>query len=162
MFSCFSDIVRNHNEYQNGCIKRILWNIVWLKKLAPRHWVPFWMQLNSYAPHLQILVQNMILMTILTSRVKGRWPVLFTHQGAYSNLARFYWLRVSCIRCLAFLLLCCTTICLVYSSYMSRCHAHPLSIHIPSVTIPCFSTQMLFLCIRHQKGRGWLPNLKEH
>ena len=55
---------------------------------------------------------------------------------------------------LAFLLLCCTTICLVYSSYMSRCHAHPLSIHIPSVIIPCFSTQMLFLCIRHQKGRG--------
>ena len=45
---------------------------------------------------------------------------------------------------------------------MSRCHAHPLSIHIPSVIIPCFSTQMLFLCIRHQKGRGWLPNLKEY
>ena len=62
--------------------------------------------------------------------------------------------RVSCICCLAFLLLCCTAICLVYSSYMSRCHAHPLSIHIPSVIIPCFSTQMLFLCIRHQKGRG--------
>ena len=55
---------------------------------------------------------------------------------------------------LAFLLLCCTAICLVYSSYMSRCHDHPLSIHIPSVIIPCFSTQMLFLCIRHQKGRG--------
>ena len=48
----------------------------------------------------------------------------------------------------------CTAICLVYSSYMSRCHAHPLSIHIPSVIIPCFSTEMLFLCIRHQKGRG--------
>ena len=44
-----------------------------------------------------------------------------------------------------FLLLCCTAICLVYSSYMSRCHAHQLSIHIPSVIIPCFSTQMLFL-----------------
>ena len=55
---------------------------------------------------------------------------------------------------LAFLLLCCTAICLVYSSYISRCHAHPLSIHISSVIIPCFSTQMLFLCIRHQKGRG--------
>ena len=55
---------------------------------------------------------------------------------------------------LHFFYFCCTTICLVYSSYMSRCHAHPLSIHIPSFIIPCFSTQMLFLCIRHQKGRG--------
>ena len=55
---------------------------------------------------------------------------------------------------LHFFYFCCTAICLVYSSYMSRCHAHPLSIHIPSVIIPCFSTQMLFLCIRHQKGRG--------
>ena len=26
MFSCFSDIVHNHNEYQNACIRRILWN----------------------------------------------------------------------------------------------------------------------------------------
>ena len=28
----------------------------WLTKLAPRHWVPFWKQWNSYAPHLLILV----------------------------------------------------------------------------------------------------------
>ena len=26
MFSCFSDIVRNHNGYQNVHIRRILWN----------------------------------------------------------------------------------------------------------------------------------------
>ena len=134
----------------------------WLTKLAPRHWVPFWKQWNSYAPHLLILVQNIILMTILTSRSQRKIACPVHHQGVCSNLARFYLLRVSCICCLAFLLLCCTAICLVYSSYNSRCHAHPLSIHIPSVVIPCFSTQMLFLCIIHQKGRGWLPNLKEH
>ena len=26
MFSCFSDIVRNHSEYQNARIRTILWN----------------------------------------------------------------------------------------------------------------------------------------
>ena len=26
MFSCFPDIIRNHSEYQNPHIRRILWN----------------------------------------------------------------------------------------------------------------------------------------
>ena len=34
MFSCFSDIVRNHNEYQNARIKRILWNTATTNKIG--------------------------------------------------------------------------------------------------------------------------------
>ena len=36
MFSCFSDIVRNHNEYQNACIRRILWNTTTTNKISTK------------------------------------------------------------------------------------------------------------------------------
>ena len=36
MFSCFSDIVRNHNEYQNARIRRILWNSATTNKIGTK------------------------------------------------------------------------------------------------------------------------------
>jgi hypothetical protein len=36
MFSCFSDIVRNHNEYENARIRRILWNTAMTNKLGTK------------------------------------------------------------------------------------------------------------------------------
>ena len=40
--------------------------------------------------------------------------------------------------------------------------AYPFSVHIPSVIIPYLSIQMLFLCIRHSKGRWRLLIVEEH
>ena len=34
MFSCFSDIIRNHSEYHNPLIRRILWNTVMTYKIG--------------------------------------------------------------------------------------------------------------------------------
>ena len=36
MFSCFSDIIRNHSEYQNLCIRRILWNTTTTYKIGTK------------------------------------------------------------------------------------------------------------------------------
>ena len=36
MFSCFSDIVRNHNEYENARIRRILWNTAMTNKIVTK------------------------------------------------------------------------------------------------------------------------------
>ena len=36
MFSCFSDILHNHNEYQNAHIKRILWNTTTTYKIGTK------------------------------------------------------------------------------------------------------------------------------
>ena len=36
MFSCFSDIVCNHNEYQNARIRRILWNTAMTYKIGTK------------------------------------------------------------------------------------------------------------------------------
>ena len=36
MFSCLSDIVHNHNEYQNARIRRILWNIATTYKIGTK------------------------------------------------------------------------------------------------------------------------------
>ena len=36
MFSCFSDMVHNHSEYQNECIKRILWNTAVTNKIGTK------------------------------------------------------------------------------------------------------------------------------
>jgi len=36
MFSCFSDIIRNHNEYPNARIKRILWNTATTYKIGTK------------------------------------------------------------------------------------------------------------------------------
>ena len=36
MFSCFSDIVCNYNEYQNVHIRRILWNIATTNKICTK------------------------------------------------------------------------------------------------------------------------------
>ena len=36
MFSCFSDIIRNHSEYQNPRIRRILWNTTRTNKIATK------------------------------------------------------------------------------------------------------------------------------
>ena len=155
MFSWFSDIIRNYSEYQNPRMRRILWNTAMTYKIGTK-----------------------ALSAILEAMKLVRSPPVDScseyHPNDYSNLEESKADGLSCspikvhvliwqgfIDCVylayvvfAFILLCCTAIFLVYSSYMSRCHAHPLSIHIPSVIVPCFSTQMLFWCIRHQKGRG--------
>ena len=36
MFSCFSDIRRNHREYQNPRIRRILWNTAMTNKIGTK------------------------------------------------------------------------------------------------------------------------------
>ena len=36
MFSCFLDIVRNYNEYENACIRRILWNTAMTNKIGTK------------------------------------------------------------------------------------------------------------------------------
>src|SRR6266496_3885849 len=36
MFSCFSDIICNHNEYQNPRIRRILWNTAMTYKIGTK------------------------------------------------------------------------------------------------------------------------------
>ena len=36
MFSCFSDIIRNQSEYQNLCIRRILWNTATTYKICTK------------------------------------------------------------------------------------------------------------------------------
>ena len=36
MFSCFSDILRNDNEYQNPRIRRILWNTTRTNKIGTK------------------------------------------------------------------------------------------------------------------------------
>ena len=90
MFSWFSDIIHNYSEYQNPCIRRIFWNTATTYKIGTKALSAILDAMKLIRSPLLILVQNMILMTILTSRVKGRWPVLFTHEGACSNLARFY------------------------------------------------------------------------
>ena len=75
---------------------------------------------------------------------------------------RLYWSHISCNWCFALLLLCCTAISLVYTSCMWIRPAYPFSVHIPSVIIPYLSIQMMFLCIRRSKGRGWLLITEEH
>ena len=36
MFSWFSDIIRNYSEYQNLCIRRILWNTAMTHKISTK------------------------------------------------------------------------------------------------------------------------------
>ena len=36
MFSCFLDILRNHNEYENARIRRILWNTAMTYKISTK------------------------------------------------------------------------------------------------------------------------------
>ena len=36
MFSWFSDIIRNYSEYQNPCIRRILWNTAMTCKIGTK------------------------------------------------------------------------------------------------------------------------------
>ena len=36
MFSCFSDFIRNHGEYQNPRIRRILWNTAMTYKIGAK------------------------------------------------------------------------------------------------------------------------------
>ena len=36
MFSWFSDITRNYSEYQNSCIRRILWNTATTYKIGTK------------------------------------------------------------------------------------------------------------------------------
>ena len=36
MFSWFSDIIRNYSEYQNPCIRRILWNTAMTYKIGTK------------------------------------------------------------------------------------------------------------------------------
>ena len=63
MFSWFSDIICNYSEYQNLRIRRILWNTAMTYKIGTKA-----LSAILEAMKLLILVQNMILMTILTSR----------------------------------------------------------------------------------------------
>ena len=155
MFSWFLDIIHNYSEYQNPRIRRILWNTSMTYKIGTKALSAILDALklirsppvdscSEYDPNDYSNLEESKADGLSCSPIK---VTVLIWQG-------FIDCAYNCICCLAFLLLCCTTICLVYSSYMSRCHAHPLSIHIPCVIIPCFFTQMLFLCIRHQKGRG--------
>ena len=68
MFSWFSDIIRNYSEYQNPRIRRILWNTAMTYKIGTK-------ALSAILDAMKLIrsppvdsVQNMILMTILTSR----------------------------------------------------------------------------------------------
>ena len=172
MFSWISDSEQHHNDYELARMKRIKQNNAMAVKLGIKGLKssldamqckrsPPTDSCSEYDPNSDSELEG-DLSQCSSLGVRGRCPVLFTHQGTCSNFPRLHCSHISCNWCFALLLLCWTAISLVYTSCMWIRPAYPFSVHIPSVIIPYLSIQMLFLCIRRSKGRGRLLIVEEH